>query len=329
MLCCYYPTTTIAIDDNIDFLRVITQHLGIADCISYSSPCKAVESLKNQKIFDRIYSRTSSKTSTYYNDVNTAENYELHVNMHKLHEEIYSEDRFHDASVLIIDYHMDEMSGIEVCEALSKHPSKKILLTGSAEKEKVAIEAFNKGIIHRYINKSDPNFPIQLKQAVLMLKEAYFRDMTSQLLPSISAENISLLQNPAYINFTRNLQAQFNTVEHYLLDKVGSTLFFDANGNPLWLIIKHETEIDNYLNIANDHDADTSIINGLTNRELIPFFFTEGDFLKSISEWGNHLYTAYSLTGTIGYYYTIIEGHIRNNLNCEHIISYAIHQQIR
>ena len=88
--------------------------------------------------------------------------------MRGLHEEIYNKDRFNDVSVIIVDYYMDEMNGIEVCETLSKHPAKKILLTGGADKENIAIDAFNKGIIHRFINKTDPDFPSQIRQAIYM-----------------------------------------------------------------------------------------------------------------------------------------------------------------
>jgi hypothetical protein len=51
MMYCYYPTTTVAIDDDAEFLKTITQHVGIADCISYSSPNKALEFLKDQNAF--------------------------------------------------------------------------------------------------------------------------------------------------------------------------------------------------------------------------------------------------------------------------------------
>jgi CheY-like chemotaxis protein len=327
MQCLYYPTTTIAIDDDIDFLRVITQYIGIPDCISYSSPQNAIESLIDKKPFQRISAHLSRYTTTSTETNTTTEDYAFHVNIHKLHEEIYSNNRFLDTSVLIIDYHMGETNGIDVCEALINHPAKKILLTGSIDKDKIAIEAFNNGIIHRFINKSDPDFAEKLKHAIILLKEAYFRDLSSMLLPNISDKDTSLLHNSTYINFARNLQEQFNTIEYYLLDTTGSSVFIDAAGNPLWLIIKHETEIDNYLNIANNQEANKNLITMLTNREVIPFFFAEEDYQKTVSEWDNYVYPAHSLTGLNGYYYSIIKGHIRENLKQENIISYSKHKQ--
>jgi len=208
----------------------------------------------------------------------------FHINMRALHEEIYSKDRFLDVSVLIVDYYMDEISGIEVCEKLSKHPAKKILLTGGTDKEKIAIEAFNKGIIHRFINKSDPNFTTQLKQAIALLKEAYFRDLASTIYPYIPQKNARLLQNPAYVNFVKNLQEQFNSVEYYLLDNTGSSLFLNGEGVPMWLVVKHKSEMDNYVNVAQEQDADENLIKALNKREIMPFFFANEDYQHPVSK---------------------------------------------
>ena len=261
MMCCYHPTTTIAIDDDLDFLSVITQHLGIANCISYSSPKKAIEFLQKQKSFQRIQARVLKTSNSSENITYPADDCVWHVNLHNLHQEVYFEDRFQDVSVIIVDYYMDEMRGIDVCEALINHPAKKILLTGGADKEKIAIEAFNKGIIHRFINKSDRNFPAQLKQAIIMLKDAYFRDLSSTLLPDTRQKYNNPLNNAAYTNFIRNLQDQFHAVEYYLIDISGSTLFLDANGTPIWLIVKHETELDEYIVLAKDQDGNSNMIN--------------------------------------------------------------------
>lgn len=178
MLCCYYPAATIFLDDDLEFLKTTTRHLEIMNCITYSSPNKVINLLQQQNPFQRIIKRTLSSLPHENTD-----NVSLRINLRKLHEEIYSAERFQDVAVMIVDYHMGDINGIEVCEKLSHHPSKKILLTGGVDKDKIAIDAFNKNIIHRFINKSDPNFVILLKQAVSVLKESYFRELTANILP--------------------------------------------------------------------------------------------------------------------------------------------------
>jgi len=279
-MACYYPTMTVAIDDDVDFLGILTQHMGIPDCLPYSSPANAIQALSKNNPFQRIRSRVVKEAPIAEESESAPEDHAIVFNIRSLHEEIYNGNRFHDVSVLIIDYYMDDMSGIEVCEALSHHPAKKILLTGGADKEKLAIEAFNKGIIHRFISKSDMQFPTKLKQAIHVLKEAYFRDLTTTLLPHISTISKTISQYPPYINFIQNVLAQFNAIEYYMVETTGSYLMLDANGNTCWLILKDETEMKNFEKLAYEMEAPKHLIKGISERSLMPFFLSDDDYQR-------------------------------------------------
>lgn len=321
MLCCYYPTTIAAIDDDADFLKTIKQHLALPNCILFTSPETAINSLIDQTPFERIRLRLLNSITNFDDTNTTPEYYTLSINLRDLHKEIYTLKRFQDVSVLIVDYHMGEINGIDLCQKLFHHPAKKILLTGGADKEKVAIEAFNKGIIHRFINKSDANFPLQLKQTINVLKEAYFRDLTKIILPNMPpAANI--LENSAYINFIRNLQNQINAEEYYLLDISGSMIFLDAQGTPTWFIVKNESELDDYEKIALDSDVKNTLINEIKHRKKIPFFFSDEDYQQPAQNWDKYLYKANPLPGIAGCYYALIKGQIHNNIDHGHLISY-------
>lgn len=302
MMCCYYPTTTVAIDDDIDFLGILTKHMGIAKCIPYSHPDEAVNKLQNQKPFERILNRVIKSTHQSENSETSSDNHAILFNMRGLHEEIYNKNRYNDVSVMIIDYYMDTMSGIEVCEALKDHPAKKILLTGGADKERIAIDAFNNGIIHRFINKKDADFPNRLKQAVSTLKEEYFLDLNSILLPHVNTMPRNQYQYPQFINFMRNMLDQFEAVEHYMVDTIGTSIMLNAQGEPTWLVLKHESEMEAYTQIARDLEASQHLLDKLANRSHIPFFFTEKDYQQPTSEWEGLLYSAQSLPGLKTYY---------------------------
>lgn len=99
MMSCYYPTTTIAIDDDADFLEMLTKHLGITDCIPHLSPKKAIASLNNDKAFQRIQARIFKPTTTPGDISSFPEDYAVLVRSRGIHEEIYNIDRFHDVSV--------------------------------------------------------------------------------------------------------------------------------------------------------------------------------------------------------------------------------------
>jgi len=313
-MCCYYPTTTVAIDDDTDFLGILTQHLGITDCIPYSSPKKAIATLRSQRPFKRIQSRVLKATTAHENN-KSPEDHAVRFNLHGLHEEIYNKDRFQDVSVIIVDYHMGDVSGIDVCEALTNHPAKKILLTGGTDKETIAIEAFNKGIIHRFINKSDVNFPIKLKQAISVLKEAYFRDLSSSVLPK------SVDFHPSLVNFSRSIQDQHEAIEYYMLDPLGSTLMLDASGEAAWIVIEHKSDMMNLEVLANDQEAPGHLIQDIANGSIMPFFFSENDYQTDASEWEKICYPAQALPGVKDYYYATWKGH-KNHIDQSKIVSY-------
>src|SRR5689334_20710133 len=116
MMCCYYPTTTVVIDDDILFLSAIQSELE--NCKTYSSPSKAIQYLKNSHPFNRVHSQIVNNPLKFHELNQTDGDFAYHINLHHLHHEIYLKDRFDDVSILIIDYHMPEMNGIEVCEKL-------------------------------------------------------------------------------------------------------------------------------------------------------------------------------------------------------------------
>jgi len=50
-MCCYYPTTIAAIDDDINLLKILTQHFGNTNCLAFSSPKTAIEIFSKQQPF--------------------------------------------------------------------------------------------------------------------------------------------------------------------------------------------------------------------------------------------------------------------------------------
>ena len=76
----------------------------------------------------------------------------IHLNLTALEQEITLVERFRRVSVLMVDYAMPTMDGLEFCKRVKSNDIKKALLTGVAD-EKTAVAAFNDGIIDRYIPK--------------------------------------------------------------------------------------------------------------------------------------------------------------------------------
>ncbi len=76
--------------------------------------------------------------------------------------------RFDDLSVLVVDYAMPEMTGIEFCAQFRGHRVKKMLLTGAEERD-VVFDAFNQGIIDHFVAKNDDALVDHLADAFKMI----------------------------------------------------------------------------------------------------------------------------------------------------------------
>jgi CheY-like chemotaxis protein len=124
--CCYLPSTVIFIDDNQPFLESITADLP--ETVLYKTYQKAHEALgflneeyrpvvKLEKCLEHPEDQSADRPS-------------LQVNVRAIHQIAEKAYRYEDVSVLVIDYAMPGLNGLEVCEELDNDRIKKILLTG-------------------------------------------------------------------------------------------------------------------------------------------------------------------------------------------------------
>src|SRR5690606_33452954 len=149
----YYPTQTILVDDDPDFLDAVS--LLLHSSTSYRLFQSAKQALthvngSNQHVemIRRCYS--SYKTGPFDSDTLN------HVDINEIYKEVYNSERFLPPTVVVVDYSMLEMNGLEFCIALSNPYVKKILLTGQADTD-LAVQAFNDRLIDQYISKKDQN----------------------------------------------------------------------------------------------------------------------------------------------------------------------------
>jgi CheY-like chemotaxis protein len=317
--CCFYPTLVFLIDDDAHFLDSIGLKLRRRlACRSYVSPIEVaeffVEKYSVQPFTQRLLLGMGDEDADQKN---------ITVNVKAIHQEMYNANRFNEASVVLVDYAMPDMNGLELCQ-LIKNPIKKILLTGEAD-EKLAIEAFNKEIIHRYIRKDDPKFLEKAKIAINELQEAYFQDLSKIVISSINSNSIyhsSGLNDPILIEFFNNFIKKHSFVEYYLIESIGSFLCLDAEGKPTIFAVTNDDMMETYYRAAVDHNASESIVTAIKNKKMFPFFYSKEDYQRNPSEWKSYLHPAHVLSGKNTYYYSIITDTKIYDIQREKIKSY-------
>ena len=272
-----HPTLTVLVDDSDSFLRSLSFQLD-----------------------PRLASQTFHDTTTALQWLRQGPQsgcVPLHVNfdMHNLPadqcnvaldlERIYrigeQRQRFATPSVLVVDYSMPQMNGLEFCEAVAHLPCKKILFTGAAD-EKIAVSAFNRGLIDRYIKKSDDHALDILEIEIAALQRDYFASQSETLRELVLLHNYNFLGDPALARLVQELSASMGFVEHYIFPNPTGILFLDKHGKASLMMIETEQGMYAQYEMARDSDAPRSLLDALLERRVLPFFSDpDGDGMYS------------------------------------------------
>lgn len=320
---CYFPSTALFIDDSRDFLLNFV--LQLDESLAYrvfDSPFDALELIEKTQGERQVVSQRclwEYKEHKHMGHDNPA--------LLALYSDVYNRQRFADVSVVVVDYAMPGMNGIEFCRRIDNSHIRKILLTGKAD-EKLAIEAFNEGLIQRYIHKSDPHAAELITRSVYELQWQYFQDMSQTIERSLSLETTPCLQDRAFVEFFRQFCATEGVVEFYQVDKSGSFLLLDDDANVSFLIVKSALEQRLYQGMAQANGADDAVAEQLAAGEVIPCFWQQDS--KAPVTWNqlaSRLVAALPIPGSDNFVYAHVTKPALLSIDRERLLSYHDHLQ--
>ncbi len=218
--------------------------------------------------------------------------------------------RFATPSVLVVDYSMPQMNGLEFCQAVRELPYKKILFTGAAD-EKVAVTAFNRGLIDRYIKKSDDNALDILEHEIVSLQREFFLQQSETVRDLLLLHNYQFLQDEAMTAVVFELCRRHGFVEHYIFPNPGGILFFTRDGQARLMVIETERSLHTQYEMARDSDAPDSLLLALLEKRVIPYFSDadgDGMYCASIGEnWFRYCAAPTICRGQQPYYWALFD----------------------
>ena len=94
---------------------------------------------------------------------------------------IYDKKRFDHVAILVVDYEMPDINGIEFCQKLKERKIFRIMLTAEADKD-TAIKAFNNGLIDKFILKTNEELYLEITFAVQELTQRYFKEISGSII---------------------------------------------------------------------------------------------------------------------------------------------------
>ena len=218
--------------------------------------------------------------------------------------------RFAVPSVLVVDYSMPQMNGLEFCEAVRDLPCKKILFTGAAD-EKVAVTAFNRGLIDRYIKKSDDDALDILEQEIHALQREFFLQQSDTVRDLLLLHDYSFLQDEALAGVVYALCQRHGFVEFYIFPNPGGILFFTRDGQARLMIIETERSLHTQYEMARDSDAPESLLLALLEMRVIPYFSdadSDGMYAAHIGEnWFRYCAAPTICLGRVTYFWALFD----------------------
>ena len=302
----YFPTTVVFVDDNPTFLRSLALELPEDLAFqTFENTEQALTRIDRQAAVAPLYQRCFRQ----YGGSGSEDGAKLiSLDLNQIEQEIANAERFSEVSVVVADFDMPAMDGLEFCKRIRDPRVRKILFTGVAD-EKIAVQAFNAGIIDRFIIKSQPDAVAAVEAAVTELQHRYFEAISEALRATIMLDPPPFLTDPAVEGLLAELRTRRKLVEYYLVANPGGFLMLTDGGELHRLVVLSEEEVDAQADWAARAGAPEQVVSALAKREAIGFFYENLDAYYDAAEypWAEFLLPAEPLDGHRRWYWALTE----------------------
>lgn len=300
---CFHPTTVVMVDDNEAFLQSLTLELPSTLAFrGFTHPEEALAFLNKPTSLPPLVDRCFS--------IDRQDDHALiRLDLGLIEQEIKYLERFQRVSVVLIDYAMPFVDGLEFCERLRDPYTRRAMLTGVAD-EKLAVEAFNAGLIHRYMPKQKATAVEAVIAFIAELERDYFNQSLARLKTALAIDPPGFLVDPEVAVRMQRLVHEEQVTEYYLVTDPPGFLLLRSNGSGLRLVLLDETAHRQQIELVRRYDAPAEIRRGIESGELVGLFSGEspGDYFgEEVYPWAEKVVPATRL-GRRGW----IEGLVRD-----------------
>lgn len=315
----YFPTTVTFVDDSAAFLSNLCLQLepNLAFRL-FSSSREALRFVNErhrpdapeEQIFAPYRDRTDEDEAQHV----------IAMSVDTVRNRVFDNDRFQATSVVVVDYDMPGLNGLEFCRRITDPAVRKIMLTGKAN-EHVAVESFNEGIIHRFIRKQDASAISALNRAVRDMQHAYFDNRCQSILDTLVTSEYTFLRDEALVARVREIFDSLGIVEHYLSYSPNGLLMLDSTGKSYLLIVHTNETLRGVREIASVQGAPVGFFDALDSGASLPYFWqTSGYCPVDGIAWESYMHPATRFTGQQIYVYAVIPN--PPGLDLSHVLSY-------
>lgn len=300
-----YPTTIVWLDDDSLFLRVTELALQTHNKLktfSDSEKCLNFFNCYQAPLTNLAFMNKEANHENYY----SANHIPIDFNVSSIVKLREHKERINEISLFVCDHLMPKICGLTLCSKLQKFPMKKIMLTGIV-KDDEAIQAFNEGVIDKFIRKNSPTLHEELNTYINKLIRQYFCEKTNALLSHLETEQKLPLSDPMFIAFFDDWCSKNDVKEFYLIDKCGSFLLVNSKNKINYFVLHTEKSLNDFTKIYDNVLETQPLIQSISNRTKIPFFGDDQEAWKfQTNDWHKYLYTPNIFDGRERYYWSIV-----------------------
>jgi CheY-like chemotaxis protein len=221
-----------------------------------------------------------------------------------IYEQSINAYRFHETSVVVIDYCMPSMNGLELCTKIHRPETKKILLTGVFDTND-AISALNDGIISAYLNKNDADLSEKLNSIIEKQQHAYFAEINRRFYTS-GADIPDFLSDSAFKAYFSELVDTHDICEYYLTtDPYGFLMIGEHKNNYYRLLVYSEEEMRAQWEIAESQYAPAELTKQLALNAIVPDFWRTSGVYESVyaENWQQYVFEPVKIANDQGGFY--------------------------
>ncbi|HEX7035749.1 MAG TPA: response regulator [Pseudomonadales bacterium] len=299
---CFHPTTVVMVDDNEAFLQSLALELPSTLAFrGFTHPEEALAFLNKPTTLPPLVDRCFT--------IDRRDDHALiRLDLGLIEQEIKHLERFQRVSVVLIDYAMPFVDGLEFCERLRDPYARRAMLTGVAD-EKLAVEAFNAGLIHRYMPKQRATAVEAVIAFIAELERDYFNQSMARLRTALAIDPPGFLVDPEVAVHMQRLVHEEQVTEYYLVTDPPGFLLLRSNGSGLRLVLLDEAAHRQQIELVRRFDAPPEIRRGIESGELVGVFSGEspGDYFGEVYPWAEKVVPATRL-GRLGW----IQGLVRD-----------------